>query len=222
MNIGCTHLTVLLQKMAIELDNLRKSFVDEVNKLKGHVTLDINLERGRSVEAVSILIVCFLCLKCVIQCLIIIYACMYSLTMSIVNCTVLGIWLKDLGQLLTTNHAWSVCSYCVALYLTVFLKPACPKEKIQCLNYCVFAVQFYFMYLLSLIWVMLLFLQHATNAGKLLQLNSKMDTDIANLKTTFEQYRNDVLKFAGGKFFTEHNAVTLLTKELCADYPCKV
>ncbi|XP_070193162.1 mitochondrial calcium uniporter regulator 1-like isoform X3 [Littorina saxatilis] len=78
------------EKMAIELDSLRKSFVDEVNKLKGHVTLDINLERGRSVEA------------------------------------------------------------------------------------------------------------HATNAGKLLQLDSKMDTDIANLKTTFEQYRNDVLKFAGG------------------------
>ena len=39
--------------MSIELDNLKKTLTDEVTKLKGHVTLDINLERGRSVEAVS-------------------------------------------------------------------------------------------------------------------------------------------------------------------------
>lgn len=41
--------------------------------------------------------------------------------------------------------------------------------------------------------------QHAHNAGKLQQLSNKIDTDIANLKTVFEQYRNDVLKYAGGK-----------------------
>ena len=41
--------------------------------------------------------------------------------------------------------------------------------------------------------------QHANNAGKLQQLSNKIDTDIANLKTVFEQYRNDVLKYAGGK-----------------------
>ena len=40
--------------MGIELNNLQQSLKDEVAKLKGHVTLDINLERGRSIEAVSL------------------------------------------------------------------------------------------------------------------------------------------------------------------------
>ena len=47
----------MLQKMSIELDNLKTALKDEVTKLKGHVTLDINLERGRSVEAVSVMTV---------------------------------------------------------------------------------------------------------------------------------------------------------------------
>ncbi|XP_076470888.1 mitochondrial calcium uniporter regulator 1-like [Babylonia areolata] len=82
------------EKMGIELENLKRALTDEVTKLKGHVTLDINLERGRSVEA------------------------------------------------------------------------------------------------------------HANNASKLQELNNKIDTDIANLKTVFEQYRNDVLKYAGGTVLT--------------------
>lgn len=46
-------LLVFLQKMAIDVSNLKNSLKDEVSKLKGHVTLDINLERGRALEAVS-------------------------------------------------------------------------------------------------------------------------------------------------------------------------
>lgn len=42
------------QKMGIELSNLKSALKDEVSKLKSHVTLDINLERGRSLEAVSV------------------------------------------------------------------------------------------------------------------------------------------------------------------------
>lgn len=41
--------------------------------------------------------------------------------------------------------------------------------------------------------------QHAANEKKLQQLHNKIETEIANLKTVFEQYRNDVLKYAGGK-----------------------
>ena len=52
-----------------------------------------------------------------------------------------------------------------------------------------------------------MWLQHANNAGKLQQLSNKIDTDIANLKTVFEQYRNDVLKYAGGKLYSfEHTS----------------
>ncbi|PVD20404.1 hypothetical protein C0Q70_18558 [Pomacea canaliculata] len=79
------------EKMAIDVSNLKNSLKDEVSKLKGHVTLDINLERGRALEA------------------------------------------------------------------------------------------------------------HAANEKKLQQLHNKIETEIANLKTVFEQYRNDVLKYAGGK-----------------------
>nr|KAG5695555.1 hypothetical protein BaRGS_033977 [Batillaria attramentaria] len=77
------------EKMGIELSNVKNALKDEVSKLKGHVTLDINLERGRAIEA------------------------------------------------------------------------------------------------------------HAANEAKLQQLHNKIETDVANLKTVFEQYRNDVLKYAG-------------------------
>ena len=40
--------------MNIELNNVKTALKDEVTKLKGHVSLDINLERGRSIEAVSV------------------------------------------------------------------------------------------------------------------------------------------------------------------------
>jgi hypothetical protein len=46
-------MVTVVQKMGIELENLEQMLKDEVSKLKGHVTLDINLERGRSIEAVS-------------------------------------------------------------------------------------------------------------------------------------------------------------------------
>ncbi|KAH9494614.1 Mitochondrial calcium uniporter regulator 1 [Bulinus truncatus] len=39
---------------------------------------------------------------------------------------------------------------------------------------------------------------HAENEKKLQQLHNKIETEIANLKTIFEIYRNDVFKYAGG------------------------
>lgn len=39
---------------------------------------------------------------------------------------------------------------------------------------------------------------HAANERDLQKLNNKIETEIANLKTTYEQYRNDVFKYAGG------------------------
>nr|KAI8759140.1 mitochondrial calcium uniporter regulator 1 [Biomphalaria glabrata]KAI8762352.1 mitochondrial calcium uniporter regulator 1 [Biomphalaria glabrata] len=39
---------------------------------------------------------------------------------------------------------------------------------------------------------------HAENEKKLQQLHNKIETEIANLKTIFEVYRNDVFKYAGG------------------------
>ena len=56
--------------MSIELDNLKTALKDEVTKLKGHVTLDINLERGRSVEAVSVMTVMPVFLGCLSLCLL--------------------------------------------------------------------------------------------------------------------------------------------------------
>lgn len=39
---------------------------------------------------------------------------------------------------------------------------------------------------------------HAENEKRLQQLHNKIDTEIANLKTVYEMYRNDVFKYAGG------------------------
>ncbi|XP_059156076.1 mitochondrial calcium uniporter regulator 1-like [Physella acuta] len=39
---------------------------------------------------------------------------------------------------------------------------------------------------------------HAENEKKLQQLHNKIETEIANLKTIYEVYRNDVFKYAGG------------------------
>jgi hypothetical protein len=39
---------------------------------------------------------------------------------------------------------------------------------------------------------------HAENEKQLQILRNKIDTDVANLRTTYEQYRNDVMKFASG------------------------
>lgn len=39
---------------------------------------------------------------------------------------------------------------------------------------------------------------HAENEKELQILRNKIDTDVANLRTTYEQYRNDVMKFASG------------------------
>lgn len=39
---------------------------------------------------------------------------------------------------------------------------------------------------------------HAENEKQLQILCNKIDTDVANLRTTYEQYRNDVMKFASG------------------------
>lgn len=39
---------------------------------------------------------------------------------------------------------------------------------------------------------------HAANQRELQLLSNKIDTQVANLRTTYEQYRNDVMKFASG------------------------
>ncbi|KAL5022192.1 hypothetical protein ScPMuIL_001347 [Solemya velum] len=39
------------EKQSLEIKQLKITLQDEISKLKGHVTLDINLERGRAVEA---------------------------------------------------------------------------------------------------------------------------------------------------------------------------
>ncbi|ESO91097.1 hypothetical protein LOTGIDRAFT_163625 [Lottia gigantea] len=43
---------------------------------------------------------------------------------------------------------------------------------------------------------------HAGSEKELAQLHNKIDTGIANLKTMFEQYRNDMFKYAGGTVLT--------------------
>ncbi|GFN77185.1 mitochondrial calcium uniporter regulator 1-like [Plakobranchus ocellatus] len=39
---------------------------------------------------------------------------------------------------------------------------------------------------------------HAENEKRLQQLHNKIETEVANLKTVYEMYRNDVFKYAGG------------------------
>ncbi|XP_005111219.1 mitochondrial calcium uniporter regulator 1 [Aplysia californica] len=39
---------------------------------------------------------------------------------------------------------------------------------------------------------------HAENEKRLQMLHNKIDTEVANLKTTYEVYRNDIFKYAGG------------------------
>lgn len=47
---------------------------------------------------------------------------------------------------------------------------------------------------------MVLVLQHANNETQLQILHNKIDTEVANLRTTYEQYRNDIFKYAGGEY----------------------
>lgn len=42
--------------MSIELSQVQGHIKDEIVKLKGQFSLDINLERGRAIEAVSIIL----------------------------------------------------------------------------------------------------------------------------------------------------------------------
>ncbi|KAL3860590.1 hypothetical protein ACJMK2_010690 [Sinanodonta woodiana] len=43
---------------------------------------------------------------------------------------------------------------------------------------------------------------HAINERDLQKLSNKIDTEVANLRTTYEQYRNDVQKYAAGTVLT--------------------
>lgn len=40
--------------------------------------------------------------------------------------------------------------------------------------------------------------QHALNEKQLQVLHNKIDTEVANLRTTYEKYRNDVMKYSAG------------------------
>ena len=44
---------MVFQKQSIHIKQLETRLEDEIKKLKGQVKLDINLEKGRAVEAVS-------------------------------------------------------------------------------------------------------------------------------------------------------------------------
>ncbi|XP_041376059.1 mitochondrial calcium uniporter regulator 1-like isoform X2 [Gigantopelta aegis] len=43
---------------------------------------------------------------------------------------------------------------------------------------------------------------HAENEKKLQQLHNKIEMEVAHLRTTYEQYRNDVFKYAAGTVLT--------------------
>ena len=43
--------------------------------------------------------------------------------------------------------------------------------------------------------------QHSESLAQLSTVDHKIVTVVANLETKFEQYRNDIFKYAGGKLF---------------------
>ena len=46
-----------------------------------------------------------------------------------------------------------------------------------------------------------LFPQHAHTEKQVHSVNNKIDIEISNLRTQYEQYRNDVIKYSIGKLF---------------------
>ena len=58
--------------------------------------------------------------------------------------------------------------------------------------------------------------KHAENEKRLQQLHNKIDTEIANLKTVYEMYRNDVFKYAGGRFVEFSNSFYAFSGYCCS------
>ncbi|KAJ8302788.1 hypothetical protein KUTeg_019184 [Tegillarca granosa] len=55
---------------------------------------------------------------------------------------------------------------------------------------------------------------HALNEKQLQVLHNKIDTEVANLRTTYEKYRNDVMKYSADKTLytiTTRNRLSLIT-----------
>lgn len=64
-----------------------------------------------------------------------------------------------------------------------------------------------------------IFFQHAENEKNLQMLRNKIETDIANVRTLFESYKNDVFRYSIG-MFTEIMCIENKFQQACAILLC--